>query len=67
MASEPVLGKLSVRVVRGHNLIVADPLTHTSDPYVVLYYGSQVRPSSLIFFPVLDVGAVRVSPPAAGC
>ncbi|VAI11482.1 unnamed protein product [Triticum turgidum subsp. durum] len=41
MASEPVIGKLSVRVVRGHNLIVADPLTHTSDPYVVLYYGSQ--------------------------
>ncbi|XP_044331782.1 protein C2-DOMAIN ABA-RELATED 8 [Triticum aestivum] len=41
MASEPVIGKLSVRVVRGHNLVIADPLTHTSDPYVVLCYGSQ--------------------------
>ncbi|XP_044983413.1 protein C2-DOMAIN ABA-RELATED 8-like [Hordeum vulgare subsp. vulgare] len=41
MASEPVIGKLSVRVVRGHNLIAADPLTQTSDPYVILSYGSQ--------------------------
>ncbi|KAI5013035.1 hypothetical protein ZWY2020_027989 [Hordeum vulgare] len=41
MASEPVIGKLSVRVVRGHNLIIADPLSYTSDPYVVLYYGSE--------------------------
>ena len=44
MASEEVIGKLSVRVVRGHNLVIADPLTHTSDPYVVLSYGSQVHP-----------------------
>jgi hypothetical protein len=55
MASEHVIGKLSVRVVRGHNLIIADPLTHTSDPYVVLSYGSQVDPvsssPSQYFFP----------------
>ena len=44
MASEQVIGKLSVRLVRGHNLIIADPLTQTSDPYVVLSYGSEVDP-----------------------
>jgi hypothetical protein len=38
---EEVIGKLNVRVVRGSNLIIADPLTHTSDPYVVLSYGPQ--------------------------
>ncbi|KAL6862183.1 hypothetical protein ACP4OV_016832 [Aristida adscensionis] len=38
---EEVIGKLNVRVVRGSNLAIADPLTHTSDPYVVLQYASQ--------------------------
>ncbi|XP_052161256.1 GTPase activating protein 1-like [Oryza glaberrima] len=38
---EEVIGKLNVRVVRGSNLIIADPLTHTSDPYAVLSYGPQ--------------------------
>lgn len=52
---EEVIGKLNVRVVRGSNLIIADPLTHTSDPYAVLSYGPQVRhrhiyPCSLDFF-----------------
>ncbi|XP_051216176.1 protein C2-DOMAIN ABA-RELATED 7-like [Lolium perenne] len=41
MASEDVIGKLSVRVVRGQNLVIADSLTKTSDTYVVLSYGSQ--------------------------
>jgi hypothetical protein len=54
MASEQVIGKLSVRVVRGHNLIIADPLTHTSDPYVVLSYGSQVHPPFLLPFPIFS-------------
>jgi hypothetical protein len=52
MASEDVIGKLSVRVVRGQNLVIADSLTKTSDTYVVLSYGSQVDPSpSQHFFP----------------
>jgi hypothetical protein len=46
MASEHVIGKLSVRVVRGQNLVIADSLTHTSDPYVVLSCGSEVNPLS---------------------
>ncbi|ONM57409.1 Protein C2-DOMAIN ABA-RELATED 4 [Zea mays] len=40
-SKEEVIGKLNVRVVRGNNLVIADPLTHTSDPYVVLQYGAQ--------------------------
>jgi len=40
-SKEEVIGKLNVRVLRGNNLIIADPLTHTSDPYVVLQYGAQ--------------------------
>ncbi|XP_066400016.1 GTPase activating protein 1-like [Miscanthus floridulus] len=40
-SKEEVIGKLNVRVVRGNNLAIADPLTHTSDPYVVLQYGAQ--------------------------
>lgn len=42
-SKEEVIGKLNVRVVRGNNLVIADPLTHTSDPYVVLQYGAQVH------------------------
>ena len=42
-SKEEVIGKLNVRVVRGNNLAIADPLTHTSDPYVVLQYGAQVH------------------------
>ncbi|XP_006657731.1 GTPase activating protein 1-like [Oryza brachyantha] len=38
---EEVIGKLNVRVMRASNLVIADPLTKTSDPYVVLSYGSQ--------------------------
>ncbi|XP_006658585.1 protein C2-DOMAIN ABA-RELATED 8-like [Oryza brachyantha] len=38
---EEVIGKLNVRVVRAACLVTADPLTGTSDPYVVLSYGSQ--------------------------
>nr|CAA71759.1 hypothetical protein [Sporobolus stapfianus] len=40
-SKEEVIGKLNVRVVRGSNLAICDPLTHTSDPYVVLHYGAQ--------------------------
>ncbi|TVU39044.1 hypothetical protein EJB05_12446 [Eragrostis curvula] len=40
-SKEGVIGKLNVRVVRGNNLAICDPLTHTSDPYVVLQYGAQ--------------------------
>jgi hypothetical protein len=39
---ESLLGLLKVRVVRGVNLAICDPLTHSSDPYVVLRLGSQV-------------------------
>ena len=46
-AKEEVIGKLNVRVVRGSNLAICDPLTHTSDPYVVLCYGSQKVKSSV--------------------
>ena len=42
-SKEEVIGKLNVRVLQGNNLIIADPLTHTSDPYVVLQYGAQVH------------------------
>ncbi|GJN07376.1 hypothetical protein PR202_ga25201 [Eleusine coracana subsp. coracana] len=40
-SKEEVIGKLNVRVLRGSNLAICDPLTHTSDPYVVLQYGNQ--------------------------
>ncbi|KAL5197817.1 hypothetical protein ABZP36_001329 [Zizania latifolia] len=40
-AAGQVIGLLKVRVVRGSNLAICDPLTHTSDPYVVLCYGSE--------------------------
>lgn len=39
---ECLLGLLKVRVVRGVNLAICDPLTHSSDPYVVLRLGQQV-------------------------
>ena len=40
---ECLLGLLKVRVVRGVHLAICDPLTHSSDPYVVLRHGQQVR------------------------
>jgi hypothetical protein len=39
---ECLLGLLKVRVVRGVHLAICDPLTHSSDPYVVLRHGQQV-------------------------
>ncbi|GJN32381.1 hypothetical protein PR202_gb20887 [Eleusine coracana subsp. coracana] len=44
---ECLLGLLKVRVVRGVNLAICDPLTHSSDPYVVLRLGSQKVKSSI--------------------
>uniref|UniRef100_K3ZY03 C2 domain-containing protein n=1 Tax=Setaria italica TaxID=4555 RepID=K3ZY03_SETIT len=38
---ECLLGLLKVKVVRGVNLAICDPLTHSSDPYVVLRLGQQ--------------------------
>jgi hypothetical protein len=46
---ECLLGLLKVRVVRGVKLAICDPLTHSSDPYVVLRLGSQVK--KLLPFP----------------
>ena len=40
---ECLLGLLKVRVVRGVHLAICDPLTHSSDPYVVLRLGQQVN------------------------
>jgi hypothetical protein len=40
---ECLLGLLKVRVVRGVHLAICDPLTHSSDPYVVLRHGKQVK------------------------
>jgi hypothetical protein len=40
---ECLLGLLKVRVVRGVHLAICDPLTHSSDPYVVLRHGQQVN------------------------
>ena len=48
-SKEEVIGKLNVRVLRGNNLIIADPLTHTSDPYVILQYGAQVHSPAPLF------------------
>ncbi|KAL6589561.1 hypothetical protein ACP70R_004349 [Stipagrostis hirtigluma subsp. patula] len=44
---ECLLGLLKVRVVRGVHMAVCDPLTHSSDPYVVLRHGSQKVKSSV--------------------
>ncbi|KAB8105513.1 hypothetical protein EE612_039427 [Oryza sativa] len=44
---ECLLGLLKVRVMRGLNLAICDPLTHSSDPYVVLRHGSQKVKSSI--------------------
>ncbi|KAL5198064.1 hypothetical protein ABZP36_001576 [Zizania latifolia] len=44
---ECLLGLLKVRVVRGVNLSICDPLTHSSDPYVVLRLGTQKVKSSI--------------------
>ncbi|KAL6840671.1 hypothetical protein ACP4OV_029535 [Aristida adscensionis] len=44
---ECLLGLLKVRVVRGVKMAVCDPLTHSSDPYVVLRHGSQKVKSSV--------------------
>jgi hypothetical protein len=43
------VGLIKVNVVKGTNLAVRDVLT--SDPYVVLTLGQQVRLSSLSFWP----------------
>jgi hypothetical protein len=39
---ECLLGLLKVKVVRGVNLAICDPLTHSSDPYVILRLDQQV-------------------------
>jgi hypothetical protein len=39
---ECLLGLLKVKVVRGLNLAICDPLSHSSDPYVVIHLGQQV-------------------------
>lgn len=44
---ECLLGLLKVRVVRGVHLAICDPLTHSSDPYVVLRHGKQKVKSSI--------------------
>lgn len=44
---ECLLGLLKVRVVRGVHLAICDPLTHSSDPYVVLRHGQQKVKSSI--------------------
>ncbi|GJN07368.1 hypothetical protein PR202_ga25193 [Eleusine coracana subsp. coracana] len=49
---ECLLGLLKVRVVRGVNLAICDPLTHSSDPYVVLRLGSQKVKSSIKYHTV---------------
>ncbi|XP_044952681.1 protein C2-DOMAIN ABA-RELATED 5-like isoform X2 [Hordeum vulgare subsp. vulgare] len=38
---ERLLGLLKVKVVRGLNLAICDPLSHSSDPYVVIRLGQQ--------------------------
>jgi hypothetical protein len=44
---ECLLGLLKLKVVRGLNLAICDPLSHSSDPYVVIHLGQQVRISFL--------------------
>ncbi|KQK16113.1 protein C2-DOMAIN ABA-RELATED 5 [Brachypodium distachyon] len=44
---ECLLGLIKVRVVRGVKLAICDPLTHSSDPYVVLRLGQQKVKSSI--------------------
>ncbi|KAF7092115.1 hypothetical protein CFC21_094628 [Triticum aestivum] len=44
---ERLLGLLKVKVVRGLNLAICDPLSHSSDPYVVIRLGQQKVKSSI--------------------
>ncbi|CAL5083109.1 unnamed protein product [Urochloa decumbens] len=44
---ECLLGLLKVKVVRGVHLAICDPLTHSSDPYVVLRLDQQKVKSSI--------------------
>lgn len=44
---ECLLGLLKVKVVRGLNLAICDPLSHSSDPYVVIHLGQQKVKSSI--------------------
>ncbi|CAM0905967.1 unnamed protein product [Alopecurus aequalis] len=44
---ECLLGLLKVKVVRGLNLAICDPLSHSSDPYVVMHLGQQKVKSSI--------------------
>ena len=45
---ERLLGLLKLKVVRGLNLAICDPLSHSSDPYVVIHLGQQVRVSIIL-------------------
>ncbi|KAM0834304.1 hypothetical protein ACQ4PT_063691 [Festuca glaucescens] len=44
---ECLVGLLKVKVVRGLNLAICDPLSHSSDPYVVIHLGQQKVKSSI--------------------